>query len=131
MALPEQFNARSTDPLLDQAVRIFSQRQSRGMVIDPSVLGEPGWDILLYAYIAHHKGVVCEVDVVAGEVGLSRSLTRRWVDILSLRDLVIQKDALFAIREETEMTLSAMFKTQISEMLEMMRIFALEPRKGH
>lgn len=117
MASTEQFHQRAADPILDQAEKILSQRQSRALMIDPEVLGEPGWDILLCAFIAHRKGLVCNLSDVAGEIGLSPSTTRRWIDILAVRELLVQREDFFTISEGAELKLSTMFKKQINEII--------------
>jgi hypothetical protein len=114
----EQFQTKTTDPLLDQAETIFSQRQSRALMIDPEILGEPGWDILLCAFIAHRKGKVCSLNNVASEISSSLSTTKRWVELLTLRKFLVEKDGFFAITEEAEHKLSIMFKKQIKEVIQ-------------
>lgn len=126
MAMREQFRATATDPLLVQAERVLSQRQARRMVIDPDVLGEPGWDILLCAYIAHRKGNYCSLGAVASEIGLNAQTTKRWVDLLTLRELLIQENDLFAINDDAEAKLSTLFSRQINEMLQAM---GLDPKQ--
>ncbi len=116
MALTEQFLGTSIDFLLVQAQRVFSQRQTRKLMIDADLLGEPGWDILLCAYIAHRKGNNCSLDAVAGDIGLGIQTTRRWVDLLTARDLLIQRNGFFAISEIAETKLSTMFSKQMNEL---------------
>lgn len=106
---------KSSDPILFQAEQIFSQRQTRYSVIDRDLLGEPGWDILLCAFIAQRKGRACSLNDVASDVGLGLETARRWVDLLADRGMLVLKGSLFAIGEETESVLSAMFKAQIKE----------------
>lgn len=126
MAMREQFQAMAADPLLVQAERVLSQRQARHMVIDPDVLGEPGWDILLCAYIAHRKGNYCRLDAVASEIGLNVQTTKRWVDLLTLRELLIQRNDLFAISDDAEVKISSLFSRQINEMLQAL---GLDPKQ--
>lgn len=106
---------KASDPILFQAEQIFSQRQRRYSVIDKDILGEPGWDILLCAFIAQRKGRACSLNDVVGEVGLGLATARRWVDLLAHRGMLVLKGSLFAISEDTEIALSAMFKAQIKE----------------
>jgi len=118
MAVTEQFSANANDFLLVQAERVFTQRQTRRLVIDPDILGEPGWDILLCAYIAFRKGSPCRSETVANEIGLSAATTKRWIDILTERDLLIQEGGHFAISIGAEAKLSGLFSRQINEALQ-------------
>lgn len=119
----EEFRLEAFDPVLEQAEKILAQRQSRALVIDPDLLGEPGWDILLCAFIAHRRGLVCKLREVASEIGLGISTAKRWIDLLSLRDMLIQKGDFFVISEDTERKLATMFKLQIKQAIESISAF--------
>lgn len=123
MVSTEQFLKRAADPILDQAEIIFSQRQMRAVSIDPEILGEPGWDIMLCAFIAHRKGLVCTLGDVAGEIGLSPATTKRWIDLLTLREFLVQKEDFFTISEGAELKLSSLFKKQIAQMMRALSAF--------
>lgn len=127
MQFTEHFHAKTNDPVLEQAEKIFAQRQSRSLIIDPDILGEPGWDILLCAFIAHHKGTNCSLDEVADKIGLSVSTASRWVDLLALREFLFQKDGFFSISEEAELKLSTMFKKQMIALLQSVEEFGRWP----
>jgi hypothetical protein len=114
----EQFQRRASDPLLEQAEKILLQRQSRSLVIDRDILGEPGWDILLYAFISHRKGLVCSLSEAASTIDLGLPTTQRWVDLLTSRGLLVRRESFFAISEEAELKLTKMFKKQISEVIQ-------------
>jgi hypothetical protein len=105
------------DPLLKQAETILAQRQTRCLVLDRDILGEPGWDILLCAFIAYRKGVACILEDVASTIDLSPALTKRWVTLLAERKMLTIHRGLFSITEETEQKISKMFEKQITEML--------------
>ena len=107
---------KSRDPVLFQAEQIFSQRQRRYSLIDGDILGEPGWDILLCAFIAQRKGRACSLNDVASDVGLGLETARRWVNLLADRGMLVLKGSLFAIAEDTELALSSMFMAQIKEL---------------
>ncbi|MCR2834803.1 hypothetical protein [Parerythrobacter lacustris] len=106
----------SRDLLRIQAERILSQRQARGLMIDPTVLGEPGWDILLCAFIAKRKGVSCCLEEVAGQINLSIGLTERWLTLLVSRDMLVQKGQFFQLSEITNRSLTRMLVAQIEEL---------------
>lgn len=116
MAETAQFLEGVSDPLLGQVERIFYQRKSRAEVIDRDLLGEPGWDILLYTYISHRKGLACDIGNLAAEIDLSLHTTSRWVDILVQRKLLIRQDDFVALSDEAEAKLSKMFTEQLWEM---------------
>lgn len=117
MALTEQFIVAGRDPLLEQAQKIFAQRQARTQVIDRDLLGEPGWDILLSAFIALRKGEACRLTEVARAIDLSPATTQRWADALTQRGYLSQREGLIAISEDAEAKLAAMFKKQLIEIL--------------
>jgi hypothetical protein len=118
MTLSEQFTKANRDPLLEQAKKILDQRRTRALVIDRDLLGEPGWDILLCAFIANRKGEACQLLDVAKEIDLSPSTTKRWADALTQRGFLRQRDGLLAISEDAEAKLAAMFKKQLIEVLQ-------------
>lgn len=122
MALQDQLQTASGDPFLEQARRILAQRQTRALVIDRDLLGEPGWDILLCAFIANRKGEACCLEDVAREIALSPSTTRRWADALAQRGYLHQREGLLAISEDAEAKLAAMFKKQLIEVLQTLGI---------
>jgi hypothetical protein len=113
MAQNEQFRNLAKDPILDQAEKIFSQRQARSLVVDRDILGEPGWDILLYAFIAQRRGLICEVSDLSSELKMSFPTTKRWVDFLTQRGYLMQKEKFFSICDDIELKMSKMFDIQV------------------
>lgn len=118
MALTEQFSVGRRDPLLEQAEKIFAQRQMRAQVIDRDLLGEPGWDILLCAFIANRKGDACRLSDVARAIDLGTATTQRWADALTQRGYLHQREGLLAISEDAEAKLAVMFRKQLAEILQ-------------
>ena len=116
MAVIAQSSEGSADPLLSQVERIFYQRKARYDLIDRDLLGEPGWDIILYAYMAHRKGLICDLESLAAEVDLSFETAKRWVGILVLRKLLVQQKNFVTISDAAEVKLSKMFMEQIRDM---------------
>lgn len=114
----ERLHFGAFDPVASQAERILVQRQTRAQVIDPELLGEPGWDILLCAFIAHRRGLVCRQDDVAKKIDLSVPVTKRWVDLLAIRGMLVQRNDFFEISEQAERKLHRMFELQIREAVE-------------
>ncbi|MBY0394615.1 MAG: hypothetical protein K2Q27_15290 [Novosphingobium sp.] len=121
MAWREQYPAIAPDPLLKQAETVFSQRQARCSIIDPDFLGEPGWDILLCAYIAHRKGTNCSQETFASQIGLSLEVTKRWVDFLAARDMLELKGPTCTISVTAEAKLTTLFSKQYEELLQAAR----------
>lgn len=117
MALLEQFDRDARDPVLEQAQTIFKQRQMRASVFDPDLLGEPGWDILLYAFIAQGKWKVCGIEDLSREIGLSEATATRWVDILIARGLIVERAGNYVTSEPAAAKLASLFKMQMAEML--------------
>lgn len=118
MAFTDQFPSKGRDPLLAQAEKILSQRQKRTLVIDRDLLGEPGWDILLCAFIAARKGEACALADVAQTIDLGLATTRRWADALTERGFIGQREGLLEISVDAEAKLAAMFKKQLAEIIE-------------
>lgn len=118
MAWKEQYPAIAPDPLLKQAETVFSQRQARCSILDSDFLGEPGWDILLCAYIAHRKGKNCSAETFANQIGLSFEVTKRWVDFLAARDMLDLKGPTCTISVTAEAKLTTLFSKQYEELLQ-------------
>lgn len=116
MAFNAPLSEQSPDLLLSQADKIFHQRKLRFEVIDRDLLGEPAWDILLYAYILYRRGLICDLNGLKTEVNLSFQTAKRWVELLEQRKLLIRQEDCFTITEEAEFKLSKMFREQLREM---------------
>lgn len=101
------------DPIVLQAEKILSQRQTRNLVIDPDLLGEPGWDIILSAFIATGKSKICTAGSLATDLDLSLSVVNRWINLLTERDM-IQVDGLkVSISPNADGKLRKMFGAQM------------------
>lgn len=109
----EKLSKQVSDPLSVHAERIFAERQERLGVIAADLLGEPGWDILLCAYIAGRKGAACLVDDVAAAIGNPASATKRWVLILQEHGMLVANEDAFTISLEAEVKLTDLFQSQI------------------
>ena len=68
--------------LVRLAKRLKAMRDSRSSMLDPSLFGEPGWDILLSLFIAEGEGYRLKVTSLAFESGVSGSTVLRWIDRL-------------------------------------------------
>lgn len=111
----EKFSKDVTDALSAHAERIFAERRERLGVIAPDLLGEPGLDVLLYAYIAGRKGSACFVDDVAAAIGKPVSTTKLWVLILQERGMLVAKQDAFTISLETECELTNLVRAQVAQ----------------
>ena len=105
------------DPLILQAEKIFAQRQTRSTVIAAELLGEPGWDILLMAFIASGKGGGCERDAIAAELGLSETLMHRWIDLLVCRGMLEVSDSMIVLTDKAERKMRKLFSAQLQDLL--------------
>ena len=106
-----------SDPVLQQAEVILAQRLSRSLVLDREIFGEPGWDILLCAFIARRKGTDCALEEVSRAIDLPPTIVERWVDLLVGKNMLFFRENMFTITLETEQKLSRMFKLQIDKVL--------------
>ena len=103
------------DSLLHPAETILFERLARYLVLDKEIFGEPGWDILLCAFIAHRKGVACTSEGVASTIGLGLATTKRWINLLVERKMLTSQNGIFTIADETEQKISRMFQAQVNE----------------
>ena len=104
------------DPILEQAERILNRRQARRLVIDPDLLGEPGWDILLCAFIAMAKGRVCLVENLERELELSPSVARRWIGRLAARQMIDDNGMTVSITQTAGETVRTLLGAQVDEL---------------
>lgn len=118
MALTMNSPFEDRDLLCEQAQKILAQRQARAQVIDRDLLGEPGWDILLCAFIANRKQTACPLSDVAQTIDLSIASTQRWADALTQRGYLHQREGLIAISEDAEAKLAGMFRKQLAEIMQ-------------
>lgn len=74
----------------DRARALLAQRRARdavaGSLID--LFGEPGWDILLTLFVAHHDGLPVERASLAGMLALRPVTLERWLAVMTQRDLI-------------------------------------------
>ena len=75
---------------VDRARALLAQRRARdavaGSLID--MFGEPGWDILLTLFVAHHEGRPVERAALTDTLALRPVLLERWLAVLTQRELV-------------------------------------------
>ncbi len=68
--------------LVRLAKRLKAMRDSRSSMLDPSLFGEPAWDILLSLFVAEGEGYRLKVTSLAFESGVTGSTVLRWIDRL-------------------------------------------------
>lgn len=117
MHAPDAVQGRAFDPLLVQAEKVLAQRQARATLIDPDLLGEPGWDILLCAFIACRKGEKCHKDAIARQVGVSTLTASRWMNLLEDRHMIESQYGAVALTDEGEAKLASLFSAQMKELM--------------
>ena len=108
----------AVDPLVIQAQKIFAQRQARLKLIDADLLGEPGWDIMLRAFIETRRGSGCRIDSLPAEISASPEITARWIAVLVERGMVERRGSMLALTENAETSLRLMFSAQLKEMMQ-------------
>lgn len=119
----DEWSGKAMDPLVLQAQTILAQRLARLKVIDPDLLGEPGWDILLMVFIATGKGNACKIDTLGGELGLSEITTARWVAVLAERNMLEVDGNLATLSDKTERTMRVLFSAQLDDLLHKVSTF--------
>jgi DNA-binding MarR family transcriptional regulator len=77
--------------LVKRARRAFLERQSRTSYFEPSLFGEPGWDILLVLYVADLVGGRQTVGTLAEGIGLPLSTVTRWATYLEKERFVARE----------------------------------------
>ncbi len=73
---------QSGAPLLDAAQALIAARHDRASVCDPVLFSNPGWDTVLAAYVAQAEGQAINVARLATSLGISPTVTSRWVKAL-------------------------------------------------
>lgn len=78
----------SHDKLVRFAKCLRAMRRDRSRLFDPTLFGEPGWDILLALFIADREGVRVNVSTACQESGVPETTGLRWVNRLFELDLI-------------------------------------------
>ena len=104
-----------TDPLVNHAEKMFTHRQARHTLIDPDILGEPAWDILLAAFIAKGRESVCQGENLQEELRLTPSQFRRWVGVLVERDLLQEQEMIIDLSIKGEDIMRQTLSQSVSE----------------
>lgn len=85
-----------TETLIYQAARNLQVwRNQRARYLPSSVLGEPGYDMLLELFVAEHEGRAVAVKSICHASGVPYSTAWRWLHLL-------EKDGLVAFSGDTE-----------------------------
>lgn len=85
-----------TETLIDQAARNLQVwRNLRARYLPSSVLGEPGYDMLLELFVAEREGRAVAVKSICHASGVPYSTAWRWLHLL-------EKDGLVAFSSDTE-----------------------------
>ncbi len=79
---------RSALDLEREATQILAERRLRGRYIDPSLLGEPAWDILLDLFRAGLAGKRVAVTEACHAASIPATTALRWVEVLRSRGLI-------------------------------------------
>lgn len=103
------------DIVIAQAERVFLHRKARNELISHELLGEPAWDILLYAFVTAGKSRVCWVETLAREVSLSPAETRGWIGRMAARDLIEDCGASIVITPRADAIMRRIFKAHMMD----------------
>ncbi len=73
---------------LEMARRAYSDRRRRSKYFDPSLFGEPAWDLLLDLFIAEKEGRRVSVTSACIGAAVPTTTALRWILVLENEDLV-------------------------------------------
>lgn len=76
--------------LVQFAQRLQRARLERDAYIPASVLGEPGWSLLLDLFVAHHEGRLVNSSGACCGAGLPQTTGLRWLDKLDAAGLILR-----------------------------------------
>jgi len=76
--------------LVQFAQRLQRARLERDAYIPASVLGEPGWSLLLDLFVAHHEGRLVNSSGACCGAGLPQTTGLRWLDKLDAAGLIVR-----------------------------------------
>lgn len=68
--------------LLEFAAALHTERGQRSWNLEPSIFGEPAWDLLLALYVAHGRGYTMKVTDACQESRVPPTTSLRWIDAL-------------------------------------------------
>ena len=78
-----------TGPAYELASRLQSERRERRHFFDADLLSDPVWEMLLALYLAAARRENLSVHALADAAGLPSSTTRRWLNVLVDRKLIV------------------------------------------
>lgn len=107
------------DPIVCQAETILGQTKARNLVINPDLLGEARWEILLHAFIASGRSRKCDHEVLSNELQISLPKTQHWIERLVSHGMLTQDGPFVAItpsaQEKVLTVLNAYLRDPIHE----------------
>jgi hypothetical protein len=77
------------EKLLDRALATMERRNLRRSFLNPALLGEPAFDILILLYVTNASPAILSLKLLAPAVGVSESCAARWLDLLVEDGLVL------------------------------------------
>lgn len=72
----------------EAVLRIIRARRARSGLFGAELFSDPGWDILLWLFVARLRQQRLTLGQLSTEVALSANLAGRWIDTLEQSDLV-------------------------------------------
>jgi PAS domain S-box-containing protein len=79
---------RAPARLLDCAQLLVTCREDRAAVLDPALITDTAWDVILAAYIAEAEGRSISVASLAAALDLPAARAGRWIDILQGKGII-------------------------------------------
>lgn len=83
-----QQSGASGDALIDLASKIYQSRRLRSRYINPTLLGEPVWDMLLALYCFGGRGEVLSVSGLCVAADVPQSTALRGVQVMEQKKLI-------------------------------------------
>lgn len=71
--------------------RLLKARRRRDRFLDPTLFGEPAWDMLLELYASHLEGRMITVTSLCAAAGVPATTALRWIRVLEDKELVSRK----------------------------------------
>ena len=96
------FETSDTEAAVTKAETIVSERKARYSIIHRDLLGEPGWDMLLYVFIARHRNLSSGMSDLARAANLEIDIAKRWAEMLVKHDLLCMWDKAYHLSDRGE-----------------------------
>lgn len=79
--------------LLRRALATMEMRQLRHRFLNPTMFGEPAFDLLLALYVTNASPAIMSLRILSAVIGVSESCAARWMKLLVTEGLVLSVDS--------------------------------------